>query len=100
MLLAGQQIDISRKSIYTSRITIDSMIFKDQTNQNTPCVRFGLHMVRTWYIKHRLQQMQGFHEKHVQYGLTFHLFKFFLIFITTQRGFDLKKVPPAKGRLL
>ena len=55
------------------------MIFKDQTNQNTPCLRFGLHMVRTWHINHRLQQMQGFHEKHVQYGLTFHLFKFFLI---------------------
>ena len=79
MLSAGRQIDTSRKSIYTCRITIDSMIFKDQTNQNTPCLRFGLHMVRTWHIKHRLQQMQGFHEKHFQYKLTFHLFKFFLI---------------------
>ena len=31
-------------------------------------------------------------KKHFQYELTFHLFM--------QRGFDQKKVPPAKGRLL
>ena len=83
--------NISEVSIY-----IDSMIFKDQTNQNTPCLRFGLHIVRTWHIKHRLQQMQGFHEKTFSIWTHFPSFQILhdlksSIFITTQRGFDLKK---------
>ena len=60
MLSAGRQRDTARKAIFTCRITIDNMIFKEQNRNEKTQI---LLRVKIWVAKHTLQQMQGLHEK-------------------------------------